>query len=415
MARVVRRSSGERAANRINNSRVNNSALENDKASLTATKKKSRRLDVTFLIIVLVLLSFGIVMVFSASYPAALQKYDDSLYLIKKHALFVVVGLVVMFLASYFDYHKYRRFIIPIVIVSLALLALVLVPGIGTTHGTFARRWIDLGPLSFQPSEIMKFTVILLFAHWVSVNHKRMKEFYRGFIKFGFFLGIVGILMLLEPHMSGTILILGIGLVMMFVGGTRILYLVSVFALGASFAVGLFLVKGATYITERLQVWLDPFNADSIKDGSFQTVQSLIAIGSGGVLGRGIGNSRQKYLYLPESYNDYIFAIICEELGLVGALAVIVLFVVFALRGLQIAAKAPDKFGFMICVGITVQVCLQAVLNIAVVTNTVPPTGISLPFFSYGGTALVMLMGEIGIMLNISRHATSENSSTDTD
>ena len=165
-------------------------------------------------------------------------------------------------------------------------------------------------------------------------------------------------------------------------------------------------VKGIEYITGRLSGWLHPF--EDTQGQNWQTIQSLIAIGSGGIMGRGIGNSRQKYLYLPEPYNDFIFAIICEELGLIGALLVIVLFVLFALRGYSIAAKAPDKFGFMLGVGLTTQVVVQAILNIAVVTNTVPNTGISLPFFSYGGTALLMQLGEMGILLNISRNAVME-------
>lgn len=370
-----------------------------------APKPKQKRFDTAFLIIILILLAYGVIMVFSASYPAALQKTGNSLHFISQHVLYVAVGIAAMLLISRIDYRLYRRFAYIIFGVALILLILVAIPGVGRVLNN-ARRWIYIGPIGFQPSEIMKFAVIVLFSHLIAHYQKRMSTFKQGVLPFAAVLVVIAVLMMLEPHLSGTILIFGIGCIMMYIGGTKLRYFLAVggFCIGA--IAGIIAFKGVSYITERLQFWLNPF-AD-INDKTWQTVQSLVAIGSGGLLGRGIGASRQKYLYLPEPYNDFIFAIICEELGLIGALFVIVLFVLFAVRGFSIASKAPDRFGFMLATGITVQICLQAALNIAVVTNTIPNTGISLPFFSYGGTAIMMQLGEMGILLNISRHAFME-------
>lgn len=382
--------------------------LPTDAAKPQKPPKKFKHLDTAFVIIILVLLTFGVIMVFSASYPAALHKTDNSFHFISKHVMFVLGGLAVMFLASFVDYHVYRRFVVPIFAVSLVLLAAVLIPGIGSTLGTFARRWIVIGPVNFQPSEIMKFAIIVMFAHLIALNYKRMGTFRYGVLPFAVCLVVTGGLMMMEPHLSGTILIFAISFVMMFVGGTKIRWFAGVGGAAAMGVAAIALFK-ADYIVERIQSWLNPFaSPEMIRDQTWQTVQSLVAIGSGGIMGRGIGNSRQKYLYIPEPYNDFIFAIICEELGLIGALLVIVLFILFAFRGYSIATKSPDKFGYMLGVGITTQIIIQAILNIAVVTNTVPNTGISLPFFSYGGTALLMQLGEMGILLNISRHSLIE-------
>ncbi len=368
--------------------------------------QKHKHLDTAFVVIILALLTYGAIMVFSASYPAALHKTNNSLHFISKHAMFMAAGLVVMFVMSFIDYRVYRRFVFPIFGVGIVMLILVKVPGIGTNLGTVATRWIDLRFTTFQPSEFMKFAIVVMFAHLIDLNYKRMGTFQYGVLPFGICLLVTAGLMMLQPHLSGTILIFAIGFVMMFVGGTKLRWFGALGGCAVAGVAGIIMIKGVTYITDRLSGWLNPF-ADT-QGQNWQTIQSLIAIGSGGIMGRGIGNSRQKYLYLPEPYNDFIFAIVCEELGLIGALLVVILFVLFALRGYSIAAKAPDKFGYMLAVGLTTQICLQAVLNIAVVTNTVPNTGISLPFFSYGGTALLMQLGEMGILLNISRQAVME-------
>ena len=375
-------------------------------AAAPAAAKAAKHLDTSFVVIILALLIYGAIMVFSASYPAALSKTGDSFHFIRKHILFAVAGIAVMFILSFVDYRVYRRFVFPIFGVGIVLLILVMIPGIGTDLGTVARRWIDLRFTTFQPSEFMKFAIILMFSHLVALNYKRMGTFQYGVMPFAVCLLVTAGMLMLEPHLSATVLIFLIGFVMMFVGGTRLRWF-GVLACCAGGGIAIIVaVKGIEYITGRLSGWLHPF--EDTQGQNWQTIQSLIAIGSGGIMGRGIGNSRQKYLYLPEAYNDFIFAVVCEELGLIGALLVIVLFVLFALRGYSIAAKAPDKFGFMLGVGLTTQIVLQAILNIAVVTNTVPNTGISLPFFSYGGTALLMQLGEMGILLNISRNAVME-------
>lgn len=375
------------------------------KRGIHIAKKKIPRMDTAFLIIILVLLAYGVIMVFSASYPAALEKTGNSLHFISQHILFVLLGIAAMIFISYIDYHVYQRFAFVIFGIAFLLLILVLIPGIGKELNN-ARRWIYIGPINFQPSEIMKFGVIVLFAHLISHDQKRMGTFTHGVVPYMICLITIAGLMMLEPHLSGTILIFGIGCIMMYIGGTKLRYFLVIGGVAGLGVAGVVLLKGVNYIVDRLQFWLNPF-AD-VNDKTWQTVQSLVAIGSGGLFGRGIGASRQKYLWLPEAYNDFIFAVICEELGLIGALLVITLFVLLAVRGFSIASKATDKFGFMLGVGIIVQICLQAFLNIAVVTNFVPNTGISLPFFSYGGTAIMMQLGEMGILLSISRYAKIE-------
>ena len=366
-------------------------------------RRKIGEMDAAFLLIVLILLAFGLIMVFSASYANALYYEGDSLLYIKKQGLFAVVGVAAMLLISRVDYRAYKKLVLPIYFLGIVLLVIVLF-----FEHDGARRWVDLGPLgTFQPSEYMKFAVIVTFAALVAVNCERMQTGY-GFWPFFVVLAPVVLLLILEPHLSGTIIICAIAAVMMFVGGTRIKYFLLLGGALVGMIVAVILIKDVSYITSRIQNWWDPFGSSNIHGEVWQTCQSLIAIGSGGVMGLGLGNSQQKYLYLPEPQNDFIFAIVCEELGLIGAVLVIVLFVLLVYRGFSIANQAPDKFGAMLAIGITVQIGLQALLNIAVVTNAIPNTGISLPFFSYGGTALLMQLGEMGVLLNISRHAVLE-------
>lgn len=365
--------------------------------------KEFKRLDSSFVILIIIMLAFGLVMVFSASYAVALHKFDDSFHFIKNQSVFVIVGVVAMYLISFVDYHIYRRFAKIIFGGALILLVLVLVIG---TELNDAKRWITIaGDITFQPSDIMKFALIVFFAHLATLNYKRMGTFNYGVLPYALCLMVVGGLMMLQPHLSGTLLMFAVGMVMMFVAGTKFRYFAMLGGIGVVALGGILLIK-KDYMLERITNWLNPF--ENVQDGNWQTVQSLIAIGSGGFMGKGLGESHQKFLYLPEPHNDFIFAIICEELGLVGAMLVIILFVLVAFRGYSIASKAPDRFGFMLAVGIVTQITVQAILNIAVVTNTIPNTGISLPFFSYGGTALLMQLGEMGILLNISRNATIE-------
>ena len=360
-------------------------------------------LDWPLAIIVLTLVVFGLVMLFSASYATAYYRFKgDSFHFIRQQALFAAVGVVVMFVASHVDYHIFHKFAWPIMAVTVVLLIVVLF--MPELNG--AKRWIFL-PIggNLQPSEVAKFAVIVLFAHIISINHKRMKTFAYGVLPFVVILGVIAGLMLLEPHLSGTLLILGIGAVLMFVGGTGLKWfaLAGIAGAGAIAAAVVLLPELVPYAMGRLSSWRDPF-ADPLGEGH-QTIQSLYAIASGGAAGLGLGNSRQKYLYVPEPQNDFIFSILCEELGFVGAALTVVLFLLLFLRGMSIAVRARDKFGALLAVGFVVQVVLQAVLNIAVVTNTIPNTGISLPFFSSGGTSLMMLLGEMGIVLSVSRQA----------
>lgn len=362
-------------------------------------------MDLPFLVLVLTLVSFGLVMLYSASYAVALYRRGDAFAYIRPQLLFAAVGLIALYLASRVDYHIYHKLAWPMLGLSLVLLAVVLF----MPEYNGCKRWIVLPGLgTLQPSEIAKFSVILTFSHIISLNHQRMKRFSVGVLPFAAILGVLAVLMLLEPHLSGTLLLFGIGAVLMFVGGTGMRWFAMAGGLGAAAIAGavILLPDLVPYAADRLSSWIDPFS-DPLGDGH-QTIQSLYAIGSGGATGLGLGNSRQKYLYVPEPQNDFIFSILCEELGFLGACLVILLFVMLLLRGAVIALRAPDKFGALLTVGFVVQVVMQAVLNMAVVTNTIPNTGISLPFFSSGGTSLMMLLGEMGIVLSVSRQGLQE-------
>ena len=362
-------------------------------------------MDLPFLVLVLTLVAFGLVMLYSASYAVALYRRNDAFAYIRPQLLFAAVGLIALYLASRVDYHIYHKLAWPMLGLSLVLLVVVLF----MPEYNGCKRWIVLPGLgTLQPSEIAKFSVILTFSHIISLNHQRMKRFSVGVLPFAAILGVLAVLMLLEPHLSGTLLLFGIGAVIMFVGGTGMRWFALAGGLGVAAIAGavILLPDLVPYAADRLSSWIDPFS-DPLGDGH-QTIQSLYAIGSGGATGLGLGNSRQKYLYVPEPQNDFIFSILCEELGFIGACLVILLFVLLLLRGAVIALRAPDKFGALLTVGFVVQVVMQAVLNMAVVTNTIPNTGISLPFFSSGGTSLMMLLGEMGIVLSVSRQGLQE-------
>ena len=364
----------------------------------------SGKLDITFLSFVLILFTIGLVMLFSASYAYSYEYYGNSYKFITRQALFGAVGIVIMLGVSKIDYHFWRRFAWIAYAVTIIMLGILLVlPPM--VDGMDVKRWIVIGPVNFQPSEVAKFAVILLFSSLIAANQKQMKSF-RFIVFLVFLLGLTCVLVVREPHLSATVLIFAIGVVLLVVGGIPKRY---IFA-GAGAAAGLGVLAVATgfigYGSDRIKYWLDPW-ADPTGLG-FQTIQSLLAIGSGGILGRGIGQSRQKYLWVPEPHNDFIFSIVCEELGLIGAMVIIILFCLLVWRGFTIAMRSQDKFGSLLAIGLTFQVGLQAMLNIWVVTNTIPNTGISLPFFSYGGTSLVILLAEMGIVLSVSRGASIE-------
>lgn len=358
-------------------------------------------IDVPFCLLVLLLTGIGLVMLLSASFPSAYYETDGAnpLRYFIRQGIFAVLGLSAMGIASRVNYQRFRGASRLLLFISIALLMLVLIPGIGQTRN-HATRWIGIGDLTFQPSEVAKMAVVLFFADTISRKKEKMRNPRYGIVPYLVVLGIISFLMLLEPHLSGTVLILGTGAVLMFVGGIQWRWVGLAFAGAGGIAYLMF--KGViTYGQSRIAMWLDPF-IDPRGDG-YQLSQSLISIGSGGIWGLGFGKSRQKFLYLPEEHNDFIFAIVCEELGLVGASIIMLLFMALILRGYWIAMHARDRFGSLLVVGITTLIAMQTILNIAVVTGSVPTTGISLPFFSYGGTALAMQLGEMGIVLSVSR------------
>lgn len=381
--------------------------LENQKKAKKKTKVVYGPMDATFLVIVLVLVCLGLIMMFSASYANAFYLKNNSLFYISRQLPAAILGVAIMFVASHFDYRLFRPMSPFIYAVTVVLLIIVLaMPPLNN-----ARRWIFIGPFNFQPSEIAKFAVVILFAAISCRNFSKMKSFKYGILPFVCLLAPLTFLMIKEPHLSGTVLILSLGVVMMFIGGTNPAWFVAgAIAVCGVIAVVIFdpdlLTVLTHYAGDRVEIWLDP-TIDPQNKG-FQTLQSLYAIASGGLMGSGIGASRQKYLYLPEPYNDFIFAVVCEELGFVGASLIICIFALLVWRGFVIASRCPDRFGALVAAGLSAQVGIQTLLNIAVVTNTVPNTGISLPFFSYGGTSLVMLLGEMGVILSISRTAAIE-------
>lgn len=372
-------------------------------------------MDLPLFFLVLVLLTIGLVMLFSASYAYAYYNMKgDSYYFIRNQAIFAVAGVIIMVLVSYFDYHHFHKFAIPILLVTYVMLVLMLVardtPLVPNIKGAY--RWLYIGPVNFQPSEIAKFALILIFAHLISINFDKMQTFRYGVLPYVLILGSIAGLVVMENHMSATLIILMLAGVMLFVGGVKLRWFGLAFGtLGAAAAYLLFFTDKFTYAYARIAAWQNPFDPNATAEilaDTWQTRQSLMAIGSGGLLGLGLGQSRQKYLYLPEPQNDFIFSIVCEELGFIGALIVIVLFAMLIWRGITVSLRAKDKFGMMLGVGLTVQIGIQVILNIMVVTNTIPNTGISLPFFSAGGTSLIILLAEMGILLSISRNSAIE-------
>ena len=369
--------------------------------------------DVPFLALVLMLTVIGLIMLFSASFPSALNEHGDALYFIRSQVIFAAAGIAAMMAMSKINYQRLRGVATLALIGSLALLVLVVLPGPNAYGKLFgiernhSVRWMQLllvaGP-QYQPSELAKLGIIIYFAATISQRRDRMRTFKYGILPYGLILLAYAVLMLMEPHMSGCILLVGIGAVMMVVGGMDWKWVTGgILGVCAGLYAMLFtdLMEIIGYNSSRIQTWRDPFW--DAQDASYQMAQSLIAIGSGGLFGVGLGRGRQKFMFLPEEHNDFIFAIICEELGYVGAGIIMVLFALLIIRGYWIAIHARDRFGALLVVGVTTQIGLQVFLNIAVVTGLIPATGISLPFFSYGGTALMIQLFEVGIVLSVSR------------
>ena len=361
-------------------------------------KMRGETVDIPFLVLVLLLLLVGLTILYSASYAQSEYDtgYEISTRYLQKQAVCAAIGLVAMYFFSRIPAAVWYNFAWVLYGISIVLLLSVLVIG-EEVNG--AKRWINLAGIQFQPSEIAKFTMILLFARLTHRFGQDTKKFRYGVLGFG--TALLGILvpLALEKHLSAIMLMGMVAVVMMYVAGTHPKWLLA--GAGAAVVFVIIYISFMGYAGDRVTAWLHPENDPG--DTGYQILQSLYAIGSGGLFGLGLGKSRQKYLYLPFQYNDYIFAIICEELGLLGALLIIVLFAVTILRGYWIALRASDRFSTVFAAGLVTLIAVQTILNLAVVTNLLPSTGIALPFFSYGGTALAVNLGEMGIVLSISR------------
>lgn len=362
---------------------------------------KSGGFDISFFLLVMLLLFIGVVMVLSSSYARAYYDPGDvtggnAAYYFVRQLLFSLLGIAVMLLASRLPMNLYRRYAFHFL--AFATVLLLLVPFVGV-KANGSRRWLGIGGLTLQPSELAKLAVILSFSVLICRMKGKMGTFRYGILPFAAILGVIVGLLVLEPHFSASVIILAIGAIMLFLGGVRIGWFIAAFAAAGS---GLFvLLTLFPYASSRINTWRDPFASSS--DEGYQIVQSLYSIGSGGLSGLGLGGSRQKFLYLPEEHNDFIFSVVCEELGFVGAACILILFSMLVLRGYHIALRSHDRFSSLVCAGLTSLLAIQVFLNVAVVTNLIPCTGISLPFFSYGGTALIIQLGEMGIILSASR------------
>ena len=362
-------------------------------------ERAKRTCDKTVVLLMILLICLGLVTLFSATYYQRTAS-GDPLSAVKKQLFGIGLGAAACVFLSNVPYRFFRRAKVMLTLlgISALLLILVIIPGIGVSING-SRRWLNLLGLSMQPSEFAKIGVILTFAHMICRFRGAMGSFQWGILPFAGILLVIGALLVMQPHMSATIIIFAMGAVMMFMGGAQLIWFIA----GGSLLVIAFtaITLLFPYVSTRITTWLDPWS--NLRGDGYQIVQSIYAISSGGLFGLGLGNSRQKYLYLPEEHNDFIFAVVCEELGFVGATLILLLFALLICRGYWIAFHCRDRYSFLVAAGISTLLAMQVILNVAVVTNTIPCTGISLPFFSYGGTALWIELGEMGIVLSISR------------
>jgi len=362
---------------------------------------KTMPFDYVLLLAVLGLLAMGTIIVFSASASTAYHTYGTPYYYLERQLMWAALGLIVLVVTSRIDYWRYQRWAFPLFAVSVGLLGLVLIPHVGIEING-ARRWLGAGPLQVQPSELAKIGVIFLFARLFTLHQDRMEDFWRGVIPHLALAGVVFGLVLAEPDLGTTLTIAGTFFVMLFVAGARKRHLAALAGSGLPLLAVAIITE--PYRLQRIVAFTDPWK-HPLGEG-FHTIQALLALGSGGILGLGLGYSRQALGFLPESFTDFIFAVLGEELGLVGTLTVVMLFLVVAWRGYRIAMRAPDLFSSLLATGFTTVIAIQAAINMGVVTATLPVTGITLPFISYGGSSLVLSLAGIGVLLNISRHTT---------
>ena len=364
-------------------------------------REKTKNIDFSIFIVTLILVCFGLVMVFSASYYYAKQQFDDSEYFFTKQVIGALVGLGLLVFFAFFDYRRLRKLHIAGIVLSAVLLAVVLVPGIGRTLNG-SSRWFYVAGFSVQPSEIAKFALVLFIAAFISNKPQRIKSLVRGILPILLVAGLFCGLILKQPNFSMALTIVGLTFAMLIIGGMRAGHGALLGTASAAGAVALTVIE--PYRVQRLMAFVDPW-ADP-NDSGYQLVQSLYAIGSGGLFGNGLGHSRQKYLFLPYRESDFIFAIIVEELGFIGAVIVVGLFFFLIYRGIRVALSCPDMFGSLMAAGITSLLAIQVLINICVVTGSIPPTGVSLPFFSAGSSSLVIFMCAMGVLLNISKSCT---------
>jgi cell division protein FtsW len=362
------------------------------------TKKSTP--DFLLVFITLLLLAIGMIMVYSASAAWATYKFDDSFFFAKRQLLFAGLGVIAMFFIMNVDYWTWRTWAKVVLITCFILLILVLIPGIGLVRGG-ARSWIGIGAFSIQPSEFMKLAMIAFLAKYLSENQKKITSLRQGLIPSLSLIFLAFGMIMLQPDLGTGTVMVGTCIVMIFVAGGRISHFVGLGLIGVAGFVGLIL--SAPYRIKRITSFLDPWQ-DPLGSG-FQIIQSLYAIGPGGLLGLGLGKSRQKFFYLPEPQTDFIFAILAEELGFIGGSLVILLFALLLWRGVRIALGAPDLFGSFLAIGIISMIAIQVIINIGVVIGLMPVTGITLPFLSYGGSSLTLMLMAVGVLLNISRYA----------
>ena len=361
-------------------------------------------LDLPFLLLVLVLVIIGMIMMFSASYPSAYYKLNDSYFYVRRQLIYAVIGLAAMIGISFFNYNKLHK-VAPLIL-GFAYLTLVVVLFLpGNVH-----RWIEVGPINIQASEIMKFALILFFAHWGSLYYDKMQYAKYSVLPGILIFGSTAALLLLEPHYSGIVITAILTVVMLYIGGMRVQYLIVGGILLVVAIFGAWVTGVLTYAMQRMDGWGQAlvYTTEEMWQTTWQTRNSLYSIGSGGLFGLGLGQSRQKYLYLPEPQNDFIFAIVCEELGFIGAFIILLIFALLVWRGITLSLRSKDRFGRLLGIGLSSQIGIQVILNILVITDWLPNTGISLPFFSYGGSSLIMLLMQMGLILSISRTANIE-------
>ena len=366
-------------------------------------RRKKREIDYSFFIMIIALLAFGLIMVFSASSPRAHYNNSDAFYFVKKQAVFALAGLFFMWFVSKIHYKFWYKTFWALGVATFGLLGAVAL--IGTTGGG-AQRWLAIGPVTIQPSEIAKFTMVAMTARLLTDYQDNIKEFFKGMCAMMALPVAICVAVLLERHLSGAVIILLVGAVMVYVGGAKLKQMLLAGLVVGAPALALAVILEPYRVRRVMNFW-NPFL--DMKDSGYQMVQSLYAIGSGGLFGVGLGQSREKYLYLPEAHTDFIYSVICEELGFVGAILVIVMFAILVVKGFRIAMNAPDRFSSLLVTGIVSLIGMQALMNIAVVTASMPCTGITLPFFSYGGTSLVINLFEMGVVLNVSRYSSEKH------